>query len=55
LTEELLKKYEHSGAHVELIPSTGGVFEVEKDGQLIFSKKQTGRFPEAGEVVNAAG
>jgi selT/selW/selH-like putative selenoprotein len=26
------------------------VFEVELDGDLIFSKKQTGRFPEPGEV-----
>lgn len=36
---------------VELIPSGGGVFEVRKDGQLIFSKKATGRFPTHEEVL----
>jgi len=34
----------------ELIESSGGVFEVELDGDLIYSKKQTGRFPTDGEV-----
>lgn len=34
-----------------LIPSAGGVFEVERNGQLIFSKKQLRRFPEPGEVA----
>jgi selT/selW/selH-like putative selenoprotein len=27
------------------------VFEVVRDGELIFSKKQSGRFPEPGEVL----
>lgn len=29
---------------------TGGVFEVALDGDLLFSKKALGRFPESGEV-----
>lgn len=29
---------------------SNGVFEIELDGQLIYSKKASGRFPEAGEV-----
>jgi selenoprotein W-related protein len=36
--------------HVQLIESGGGVFEVVKDGKLIFSKKQLGRFPEHEEI-----
>lgn len=32
---------------------SGGVFEVELDGDLVYSKKQTGRFPEPGEVEDA--
>jgi selenoprotein W-related protein len=36
---------------VELIASSGGVFEVVADGTLIFSKKQLGRFPEENEVA----
>ena len=35
----------------KLIQSSGGVFEIERDGQLIYSKKATGRFPEEGEVI----
>ena len=35
----------------ELIASGGGVFEVEVDGQLIFSKKALDRFPEDGEIA----
>lgn len=37
---------EFPSASVELRESSGGVFEVEKDGELIFSKRQTGRHPE---------
>ena len=37
-------------SHVKLISSSGGVFEVVKDNQLIFSKKSTGRFPEHEEI-----
>ena len=36
---------------VLLIPSSGGVFEVKVDGELIFSKKALRRHAEPGEVV----
>ncbi|HHD64797.1 MAG TPA: SelT/SelW/SelH family protein [Desulfobulbaceae bacterium] len=36
---------------VELIAGSGGVYEVIVDGKSIFSKKQTGRFPNEGEIV----
>lgn len=42
------------GESSELIQSSGGVFEIERDGQLVFSKKQLNRFPEEGEVINIA-
>lgn len=35
-----------------LIRSRGGVFEVTLDGALLFSKKETGRFPAAGEIAS---
>ncbi len=34
-----------------LIRSRGGVFEISLDDELLFSKKQEGRFPEPGEIV----
>jgi len=42
------------GADVELVPGVGGVFEITIDGKLLFSKKQTGRFP-TDEEVDALG
>jgi len=33
------------------VESGGGVFEVELDGKLVFSKKQLHRFPEEGEIL----
>jgi selenoprotein W-related protein len=40
------------GADARLIKGGGGVFEVVVDGDLVFSKKNLGRFPEPGEVVD---
>lgn len=37
---------------MKLIPSSGGVFEIRVDEKLIFSKKETGRFPELDEVTD---
>ena len=50
--DELLKGYEHVIESVALIPSDGGRFEVSVNGELIYSKLQTNRHAEAGEVVN---
>jgi selenoprotein W-related protein len=41
------------GVDAELIPGSGGVFDVKADGQLVFSKKIAGRFPEPDEVLGA--
>ena len=46
---EVIKK--KTGITPELIASGGGVFEVCKDGELIFSKQKTGRFPEHEEIL----
>lgn len=34
----------------DLVKGKNGVFEVEFDGDLVFSKKSLGRFPKSGEV-----
>ena len=39
------------GIEPQLIESAGGVFEVEYGGNLVFSKKNLGRFPNQGEVL----
>jgi len=35
---------------LKILPSSGGVFEVHLDGELIFSKKEVGRFPTPEEI-----
>jgi selT/selW/selH-like putative selenoprotein len=37
----------------ELIEGAGGIFDVEVDGDVVFSRAVAGRFPEEGEVVAA--
>lgn len=49
MAAEIQQQYPH--AKVELLEGSGGVFEVTKDGKLIFSKKQLGRHPQPGEVL----
>ena len=55
LTNEIIKEreIEHFIASWTLVPSSGGVFEVEVNGELIFSKKALGRHAEPGEVCAA--
>jgi selenoprotein W-related protein len=38
-------------ATIRLVESSGGVFEVTVNGNLLFSKKASGRHAEAGEIV----
>jgi selT/selW/selH-like putative selenoprotein len=36
---------------VNLIKSSGGAFEIRRDGKMIFSKLEEGRFPDSAEIV----
>jgi selenoprotein W-related protein len=36
-----------------IVPSSGGVFEVEVDGRLVYSKKATGRHADHEEVLRS--
>jgi selenoprotein W-related protein len=36
---------------LELVPGTGGVFDVHVDGQLVFEKKMLGRYPDPDDVL----
>ena len=40
-----------TGAEAELVRGDNGIFDVELDGRRIYSKKETGRFPEHEEVL----
>ena len=49
--DELLKHYEHLVETITLAPSDGGKFEVSVNGQLSYSKLETHRHAEPGEVL----
>ncbi len=34
-----------------MVEGSGGAFDVEVDGGVVFSKAEAGRFPEVGEVI----
>jgi selenoprotein W-related protein len=51
LTAKLLTALKRRISAFELEPSTGGCFELTLDGKLIFSKLQTGRFPDEDQLV----
>jgi len=50
LTEKLITELKNKIQRLVLIPSDGGRFEVSIDGKQVFSKLQTGRFPEYQEI-----
>ncbi|WP_333840189.1 SelT/SelW/SelH family protein [Pelomicrobium sp.] len=50
LAQELLTTFEAELGEVALIPGSGGIFEVRVDGELLWSRKDEGRFPEAKEL-----
>jgi predicted Rdx family selenoprotein len=41
------------GFDAEVIPGGKGQFDVLAEGRLVYSKHETGRFPEDGEVLAA--
>jgi selenoprotein W-related protein len=43
------------GAEVELVGGVGGVFDVEVEGELLFSKHQQGRYPTLDEIDRLIG
>ena len=53
--DELLKRYEHVIEEIKVVPSDGGKFEVTVNGTLLYSKLQTHRHAEPGEVLGLVG
>ena len=49
--EELFTHFNRNIKKMELIPASGGVFEVTVDGIKIYSKDETGVFPDTDEII----
>jgi selenoprotein W-related protein len=48
VSEEIL---DSGPAEISLVAGGGGIFDVKLDGELIFSKAASERFPEPGEIA----
>jgi len=55
LTTKLLIAYKQKIRELKLIPSSGGCFELTVNGDLVYSKLKTGKFPEEKMVLDAVG
>ena len=47
----LLEEWEGAIAVLEVVPGTGGIFDVHVDGELLFTRSMLGRYPQTDEVV----
>jgi selenoprotein W-related protein len=46
-------RFKQDVSSLTLVPMGGGVFEVTVDGKKIYSKKETGEFPDPAAIVKA--
>ena len=51
LADVLLSNLKRNVASLEMVPSKGGCFEVDVDGERIYSKLATGKFPDESDVL----
>jgi selenoprotein W-related protein len=51
LTDKLLNRFKTKIKNYNLVPSMGGCFELTVDGDLIYSKLKTGKFPDEQEMI----
>ena len=47
--------YKQQINELRLLPGGGGCFEVSLDGELIYSKLKTGKFPDETAIVDSVG
>lgn len=50
LARNLLNEHKNKIEELTIVPSSGGVFEIQFNDKLLFSKKESGRFPEDEEA-----
>lgn len=50
--DDILSRYQHIVRSLTLTTGSKGVFDVTVDGNMIYSKSETGRHAEPGEVLD---
>jgi selenoprotein W-related protein len=53
LTDKLLHDFKNQIGTLTLVPSSGGVFEVTVNGDVVHSKKATNEFPTEDAIAGA--
>jgi selenoprotein W-related protein len=51
LVARILEEWEQVIDAVEVVPGTGGIFDVHLNGELLFTKAMLGRYPEPEDVL----
>jgi selenoprotein W-related protein len=51
LADVLLTSLKRDCASLELVPGKGGCFEVDVDGTRVWSKLETGQFPDESDLL----
>jgi selenoprotein W-related protein len=52
LTDKLLTTFKQQITGLKLVPAGGGCFELTADGALLYSKLQTGEFPDEQAILD---
>jgi len=55
LASRILSTYKQQVKSLELVPSSGGCFELTLDGDLAYSKLETGEFPDEQNMLDLIG
>ena len=50
MAQELLTTFEEELAEVTLRPGTGGIYDIHLNDELVWSRKEQGRFPDIKEL-----
>ena len=55
MTNKLLTTYKQQIRDLKLIPASGGCFELSVNGKPVYSKLETGKFPDEQAMIEAVG
>ena len=55
MTAKLLPRYKRAISRYVMIPSKGGCFELTVEGKLLYSKLETGKFPDEDKLIGEVG
>ena len=51
LVARVLAEWEGVIESLEVVPGSGGIFDVHLDGELVFTKSMLGRYPQPDDVL----